>query len=194
MRCRRCAHPLSACRRCGGQHTKPFCSTGHFGRRALLRRVQAGSVASAGTHVSGFARHSLQYRPGVFWVSLLIHWISHCQIRLPSSIFRSTPRDRGFVLSDQQFRELPFTLIRGPSVPLHFVARSFGSIAGPVARRDRRERETLARTGQRSAGTPVSAAVDNGYGPPDVVQVAHVSPTSFRRFESLQYLRPPFVY
>jgi uncharacterized protein DUF4386 len=63
-----------------------------------------------------------------------------------------------------------------------------------LARRDRRERETLAPTGQRSAGTPVSAAVDNGYGPPDVVLVADVSPTPFHRFESLQYLRPPFVY
>src|SRR5260370_13303911 len=66
------------------------------------------------------------------------------------------------LLPDQQFRELPLTRIRGPSVALDSGARRRRTVAGPVARRDLCERPTMEGTGQCLGRAPMKAAVDPG--------------------------------
>src|SRR5258708_13128547 len=51
------------------------------------------------------------------------------------------------LLPDQQFRELPLTRIRGPSVALDCGARRRRSVTGPVARPSSWGRPTIERTG-----------------------------------------------
>src|SRR5260370_2548975 len=63
------------------------------------------------------------------------------------------------LVPEQQFRELPLTRIRGPSVALDCGARRRRTVAGPVARRDLCERPTMEGTGQCVGRAPMKAAV-----------------------------------
>jgi hypothetical protein len=119
---------------------------GHFERRALLERIQGGTVAGAVAPVSQAAFSGLQPRPGIFWLLLSPDWLPHSKVDLPASCSGRADGARRIGMADLSVaaaRKVSVALHSGPWNPR-------GGIADPVAPRDGCERSTLERPGQRS--------------------------------------------
>src|SRR5438132_11537113 len=86
----------------------------------------------------------LSHRHGVFRNSVHLDWISYCAIDVPAPHTGRTLGNRRNVLRDRLFRQLPGTVLRTASGPVHDARGAhWRRIIGPVASGERRERSTM---------------------------------------------------